>query len=797
MHTAPSSTQQQTPGSVPRRLQSVQAAFEYFCRTINPPPFTSLGSQRAQTEQNDSKSEAMDPRPIGEDVNQRRARTHSILDVQLQALTFLVIRDFVQGWYYAHISTDDEFMKEVVRAIARVARELESRFEKVDFIQLFTLDLPRVLSNHLADYRLARRRSETLYAGALSTEDVFDALQPHFAMRGPAAEQSYLSGVADLLVTSLLPRRDAESDSVRYILREIISGKLVTRALDSLCDPETINDIIQKCFNVSDGPSPQAFPFSDTETSTNRFNPGADPPPTTGTAHMTNTTPISTTDSVVRASAGVKSQTSLLEKGPQSSLLRSISTTFPRPTSGVIRKATAAELTASENVGESEPAVQPTIQFVHPPRPSTPEPSSSPLQFFADLIPRFLHTIGAVGNASAAYLILPIAAHGKSAASNLFAILGLASFLVSKIRRGLTDAGVLSPTENAVEVPEDKIQIKRWRAGRLIPGLRQSSQEQVPNLLITPAYRNSSLHLTTEIHHGASPPRHLDSFLGSRWDAAPRNGEGSGSSPFTQLFVPNERRQILPADDVFQFDEPSSLSVPPSALLSPSLPGAWVDVPVVHSEEGSPLVLPAISEQIQALIADYRTLVDGEAFGPLDVKEESAYSYAERCQRDELRYTDSRLEKSWLEFLGEVVEWREKGWWVWNQVMFFVVPMVRWVFGKGLNRLIIRSVHRALSERTAALIIRSIRMGVWPGGRLADRKDAIKRTEREKSELRLRVRDLMREKIPAAISTVLGPTLTECCIDDIHGSLQNARINRHLVFVVIDIILRYLFPEEV
>ncbi|KAJ3343181.1 hypothetical protein HDU93_009731 [Gonapodya sp. JEL0774] len=879
--------------SVPsqRRLQSVQAAFEYFLRTINPPPFTTHGAQTTLSSSQSDKAAVSSTSAIG--VDRQDLRVYSLLDTQLHALTFLIVRDFIQSWYYT-ISKDDEFIKETVGVIARVARELEARLEKVDFVRLLTSDLPLVLSTHLSDYRLATRRSGTLYAGGMAPHEVFRALQPHFALRDEASEREYLATAVELVLKQLLPRRDAESDGVRNVLREILTGKLMKRALDAICDPDFLNDVIVKLLSPRD-PSPplNVPPFSDSETNPNIVrqgtpshlfrNTGPINPPAT-------TTPLATAIDGQYLQLNAPSSPSIQSIPPRktsiSSLARSTSTNFARPTSelssshpnavmpfGPSSSVTPFVTSVSEFAPPFAPTnSQPAVQFVHPPRPSTPDSPTSSSVLIATvfpLLPSLLHFIELLRTSLATYLVGPLATGASSVTANLAALVGLASYMLSEIRKGLTDAGLIAPqpeSDNATSGGESKLRIKRWRAARFPstqigrreilsdvqsfyrPRSPMNGQAFPPPTVPSPpasvsvvrtvlaprpmsgrvlgdlgeavgvppsGATDSAYFLAPEHPTGTSTGlRHLDSFLEDQWDSAgdivgsQRETDikeweefGAGAPELPQVFQPlsmaaaaaTEKPPRLPLpvplvqlDDavpLVSVDVRSTVPPVPSLLrgatfssddtLGSSLPGGWVNVSEDESDKfgatsGSAenddpgVTISGITDQIQAILADYRDLVDerapravGEPSGIRGGNEDGA-DYDARCQRDEGRYAGARLEQGWLGFIGEVVEWRDRGWWVWNQVMFLVVPIVRWMVGRGMNRLIIRSIHRLFSESSVATIFRAIRMTVWPGGRLGgrvpgeekDKEINTKRTEEVKEDLRRRAEEMLREKVP-------------------------------------------------
>lgn len=86
------------------------------------------------------------PRPI-EDLLPPLTSSNEV-DLQLYALIAIVIRDHVWSWY-AKITSDHDFVDEVIRIIAHCTRELEQRFRKVDLEALLLDEIPALVDAHI------------------------------------------------------------------------------------------------------------------------------------------------------------------------------------------------------------------------------------------------------------------------------------------------------------------------------------------------------------------------------------------------------------------------------------------------------------------------------------------------------------------------------------------------------------------------------------------------------------------------------------------------------------------------
>lgn len=70
------------------------------------------------------------------------------VDLQLYAILAIVLREFVQSWY-SKITTDENFVAEVLHIIAHCSRALEQRFRKVDLETLVLDEIPDLLDKHI------------------------------------------------------------------------------------------------------------------------------------------------------------------------------------------------------------------------------------------------------------------------------------------------------------------------------------------------------------------------------------------------------------------------------------------------------------------------------------------------------------------------------------------------------------------------------------------------------------------------------------------------------------------------
>jgi len=70
------------------------------------------------------------------------------MDVQLYAIIAVVLNQFVQSWYKV-ITSDEDFVNEIVHVIAHCTRGIEQRLRHVDLLQVLLDELPALLLAHI------------------------------------------------------------------------------------------------------------------------------------------------------------------------------------------------------------------------------------------------------------------------------------------------------------------------------------------------------------------------------------------------------------------------------------------------------------------------------------------------------------------------------------------------------------------------------------------------------------------------------------------------------------------------
>jgi hypothetical protein len=103
-----------------------------------------------------------------------------------------------------------------------------------------------VLQNHIQDYKSCTSKIGTAYAGGQSFQELFYGMQPHIALQSAESEKEYCRRVGELLVDALLPEHVLQSEGVRLLIRELISNTVILSTIESLADPDFLNELLLK-----------------------------------------------------------------------------------------------------------------------------------------------------------------------------------------------------------------------------------------------------------------------------------------------------------------------------------------------------------------------------------------------------------------------------------------------------------------------------------------------------------------------------------------------------------------------
>lgn len=151
--------------------------------------------------------------------------THPALDAELYDLIALALRAYINPWWTKITRYDKQLLLEITRILSSVLRAVEARALAVDLSPLVYRDLPALLAQHCADYRVAARKLGSSYAaaGSASLPVLFHGQQQHVGVSVDGKiDQVYVRAAIDVVLKACLSPEDWDAEAERYLIREVI-----------------------------------------------------------------------------------------------------------------------------------------------------------------------------------------------------------------------------------------------------------------------------------------------------------------------------------------------------------------------------------------------------------------------------------------------------------------------------------------------------------------------------------------------------------------------------------------------
>ncbi|XP_052796615.1 sorting nexin-25-like [Mya arenaria] len=155
------------------------------------------------------------------------------MDLELQEVIDLVLRDFILSWYKDLSVDQDSLLAYLQSDLWIVIANISARLSKIEKVQFVTQDMVQKLKIHFQDIRLASRKGPT--DGTMTTFSL------HPWLRSEESELNYLRKVSEALLLVLLPRYYAKSPPIRHLLREVMATTVLKPSIELLCDPDYLN----------------------------------------------------------------------------------------------------------------------------------------------------------------------------------------------------------------------------------------------------------------------------------------------------------------------------------------------------------------------------------------------------------------------------------------------------------------------------------------------------------------------------------------------------------------------------
>ncbi|KAF5922430.1 hypothetical protein HPG69_009474 [Diceros bicornis minor] len=139
--------------------------------------------------------------------------------------------------------------------------------------------------------------------------------------------------------------------------------------------------------------------------------------------------------------------------------------------------------------------------------------------------------------------------------------------------------------------------------------------------------------------------------------------------------------------------------------------------------------------------------------------------------------------------IGEIFELRGMFKWVRRTL----IALVQVTFGRTINKQIRDTVNWIFSEQMLVYYISVFRDAFWPNGKLAP--PTTIRSEEQSQETKQRAQQKLLENIPDTLQSLVGQQNARHGIIKIFNALQETRANKHLIYVLMELLLIELCPE--
>ncbi|KAJ7423457.1 Sorting nexin-25 [Willisornis vidua] len=149
---------------------------------------------------------------------------------------------------------------------------------------------------------------------------------------------------------------------------------------------------------------------------------------------------------------------------------------------------------------------------------------------------------------------------------------------------------------------------------------------------------------------------------------------------------------------------------------------------------------------------------------------------------------DSLAEPCFM-LIGEIFELRGMFKWVRKTL----IALVQVTFGRTINKQIRDTVHWMFSEPMLVYYIGVFRDAFWPNGKLAPPPRT--KSDEQKQETKQRAQQKLLENIPDTLQNLVGQQNARHGVVKVFNALQERKANKHLLYVLLELLLTELCPE--
>lgn len=169
-----------------------------------------------------------------------------MLDDTIQLLIDLILQEVIGDWLNDNSLQSEEILLSMKEDSWKAVQNLQERLTNIDLVKLVANNMVTRVTYHFESIRLANRAR---------SKNVKPELP--FYLANNAAELNYLHSITDLLFTHLLPHTYLEVKPVKLLLKEVFVCKVLFPAIETLTDPDYLNQKILLYVHQPDRSEPQ------------------------------------------------------------------------------------------------------------------------------------------------------------------------------------------------------------------------------------------------------------------------------------------------------------------------------------------------------------------------------------------------------------------------------------------------------------------------------------------------------------------------------------------------------------
>ncbi|KAK7865189.1 hypothetical protein R5R35_012045 [Gryllus longicercus] len=169
-----------------------------------------------------------------------------MLDDAVQQLIDLTLQEAIGDWLNDNGLSSEEILLTMKEDVWKLVQNFQERLTRIDLVNLLAHKMITKVTLHFERIRLSR-----------SSKNKEIKVEKLSYLEDEESELNYLKCIAELALTLLLPKPYLEVIPVRHLLKEILICKVIFPAIETLTDPDYINQKILLYVHQPENSSPQ------------------------------------------------------------------------------------------------------------------------------------------------------------------------------------------------------------------------------------------------------------------------------------------------------------------------------------------------------------------------------------------------------------------------------------------------------------------------------------------------------------------------------------------------------------